>query len=151
MRLRLERFSGGADSTLGALFIDNRFKCFTCEDQHQAAEKIHGETRVPAGTYWLQLRKEGGFHQRYAARFGDMHKGMIHLTSVPNFKYVLIHIGNDDDDTAGCLLVGMGARALGHGGGSVQSSTVAYKLIYPPIAAALENGRDVSIDILDRD
>ena len=32
--------------------------------------------------------------------------GMLHVLDVPNFKYILIHCGNTDEDTAGCLLLG---------------------------------------------
>lgn len=151
MKLLLERISGGPDSTIGCLYIDGRFEVFTCEDQHQAAEKVCGETRIPAGTYWLALRKYGGFHDRYSQRFADIHRGMLELKSVPNFQHILIHVGNDDDDTAGCILVGTGANCAKEGGGSITSSVRAYKHIYPRIAAALERGEDVSINIRDRD
>ena len=31
---------------------------------------------------------------------------MLHITNVPNFEYILIHCGNTDEHTSGCLLVG---------------------------------------------
>ena len=31
---------------------------------------------------------------------------MLELQDVPNFKYILIHAGNTDEQTAGCILVG---------------------------------------------
>ena len=38
-------------------------------------EKVYGETRIPAGTYKLKLRTEGGYHQKYSKRFPDIHRG----------------------------------------------------------------------------
>ena len=63
---------------------------------------------MPAGTYKIELRKEGGggFHNKYKKKYGSLHKGMLHVTNVPNFEYILIHTGNSDEHTAGCLLLG---------------------------------------------
>ena len=68
--------------------------------------KIYGETRIPAGTYKLTLRAEGGFHNRYLSRYGaEWHKGMIYVNEVPNYTYVLWHVGNDENDTAKVALL----------------------------------------------
>ena len=152
MKLRLERFTSGPDSTLGNLFIDDSFACFTCEDEYRA-EKVRGKTRIPAGTYQLKLRNigESRFDQGYRQRFGDMHKGMIELVDVPNFTDILYHIGNKHTDTAGCILPGTIAKSSPYGGGSVQSSTVAYRQTYPLIVAPLLVGESVPIEIIDRD
>ena len=42
--------------------------------------KLRGETRIPAGTYKIEYRTEGGFHAKYSKRFQDIHKGMLHIT-----------------------------------------------------------------------
>jgi len=70
------------------------------------------------------------------------HEGMLHVLDVPNFKYILIHIGNTDDDTAGCLLVG---SAIGQDQKSIVSSTVKYKEVYKLISMALLNSEPVTI------
>jgi hypothetical protein len=70
---------------------------------------------------------------------------MLKLRNVPNFDGVLIHIGNDDDDTAGCILVGDTA-----GSNWVGNSTETYKRIYPLIAAAVFGG-SLNINIIDYD
>lgn len=153
MNLEVWRFSSQEDSTNGALFVyennERKFLCYTLEDEYRES-KISGETRIPAGAYKLKFRKVGGFHERYSRRFPEIHKGMLEVTGVPNFTYVLIHCGNDDDDTAGCLLVGNTQKSnLETSDGFVGSSTSAYKKVYPPIAKALENNEEVIITYLD--
>ena len=143
-------FNSSDDFTTGLLFdvTDNvrSFLCYTLEDEART-EKKWGETRIPAGTYKLTLRSEGGFHTRYLAKFGaDFHKGMIYVNEVPNFEYILWHIGNDDDDTAGCLLVGKTSQD-----NFIGSSTAAYKEIYPPIRDAILSGEEVSVKYIDYD
>ena len=149
MKLEVLRFNSSDDFTTGLLFdvTDNvrSFLCYTLEDQAQT-QKVYGETRIPSGTYKLTLRAEGGFHSRYAAKFGDWHRGMIYVNDVPNFEYILWHIGNDDDDTAGCLLVGKTSQD-----NFIGSSTNAYKEIYPPIRDAILNGDEVSVTYIDYD
>ena len=155
MKLKVLRFSSQKDSTSGLLFLDGdlglEFLCYTLEDEERAL-KVRGETRVPAGTYEIKLRTEGGFHGRYTKRFAGMHKGMLHVINVPNFKWILIHTGNTDEHTAGCLLVGDAQennKIIKDG--FVGKSTNAYKRIYPPIAKALEKGEKVTIEYIDLD
>jgi len=127
------------------LFIDDTFECFTLEDQYQE-KKVYGETCIPEGTYKIELRTEGGFHQRYAKKF-DFHKGMLHILDVPEFTWILIHIGNTDENTAGCLLVGDTQQDLDvNQNGFVGSSGNAYKKFYPKVAEALLKGEEVTIE-----
>tara|TARA_R110002020_G_scaffold6208_7_gene25953 strand:- start:3734 stop:4213 length:480 start_codon:yes stop_codon:yes gene_type:complete len=155
MKLKVLRFSSQEDSTSGLLFLETdlglQFLCYTLEDEARAL-KVRGETRVPAGTYQIKLRTEGGFHGRYTKRFAGMHKGMLHVIDVPNFKWILIHTGNTDEHTAGCLLLGDSQENnIIIKDGFVGKSTNAYKRIYPPIAKALENGEEVTIQYIDLD
>jgi len=155
MELEVLRFSSQKDSTNGVLFDvtggERKFLCYTLEDEHRE-DKVAGETRVPAGTYKITLRTTGGFHGRYVKKYGDMHKGMLWVRDVPNFEYILIHTGNTDEHTAGCLLVGDSQQAnFGSSNGMVGSSVNAYKRVYPPIAAALEGDEEVTITYTDFD
>jgi len=154
MKLEVLRFSSEKDSTNGLLFdvSDGRsFLCYTLEDEHRD-EKVMAETRIPAGTYRITLRTTGGFHGRYLKKYGSMHKGMLWVRDVPNFEYILIHTGNTDEHTAGCLIVGDSQQTnFGESDGFIGSSTQAYKRIYPPIAAALEAGEEVTITYIDFD
>jgi len=107
---------------------------------------VFGETRIPEGTYTLGLRKVGGYHGKYSKRFPHIHIGMLHVLDVPGFEYILIHCGNTDEHTAGCLLVGDSQENNQiTKDGFIGKSTQAYKRIYPRIAEAVECGEKVTI------
>ena len=147
MELEVIRISSGSDSTNGILLdkTNNKFLAYTLEDE-QRDVKVYGETRIPNGTYKLQLRKEGGYHQKYNKRFPNIHMGMLHVIDVPGFEYILIHCGNTDEHTAGCLLVGDSQENNQiTKDGFIGKSTQAYKRIYPRIAEAIECGEQVTI------
>ena len=152
MKLEVLRFSSGEDSTSGLLFdvsSEREFLAYTLEDEYRDSKK-YGETRIPAGTYKIQLRTVGGFHQKYSTRFYDIHKGMLHVTDVPGFEYILIHCGNTDEHTHGCLLVGdTQNNNMVEEDGFIGRSTAAYKRIYVPIAKALGRGEEVTIEYID--
>ena len=154
MKLQVLRFNSKSDSTNGLLFdITNgvNFLCYTLEDERRE-EKVMSETRIPAGVYSIRLRTVGGTHSRYSKKYGNMHKGMLWLQDVPNFQWILIHTGNTDEHTAGCLILGDSQEnnTLVKNG-FIGKSTQAYKRIYPPIAAALENNEEVTIEYIDLD
>lgn len=147
MEIDIVRYNSKEDHTDGLFFINGLFMCHTLEDEFRT-EKVFGETRIPEGRYEVKLRSVGGFNDRYLKKFGsDFHKGMLHVVDVPNFKYVLIHIGNDDDDTAGCLLTGMSNNA--DADGFIGGSLIAYKKIYPQIRDAVMIGESVYINYYD--
>lgn len=155
MELEVLRFSSQRDSTNGILFDvtdgKRRFLCYTLEDEYRE-DKVGGETRIPSGTYEVTLRTVGGFHGRYERKYGEMHKGMLWVRDVPNFEYILIHTGNTDEHTAGCLLLGDSQQAnFGNSDGFVGSSTQAYKRVYPSVAKALEENEKVKITYIDFD
>lgn len=137
--LRVLRYNSKADFTQSLFLIENVFNCYGIEDEERTV-KVWGETCIPLGRYKVELRTEGKFHEQYKVKFPGFHVGMLHVTNVPGFEYILIHIGNDDDDTAGCYLPGMDVEAM-----TVEESTKAYEKIYKQIAPLLVAGDDVYI------
>lgn len=157
MKLDVIRFQFGKDATNGLLFIDDVFECYTLEDQYQEKKVMH-ETCIPEGEYKIEYRTVGGFHSKYTARYGSFHRGMLWIKQVPGFEYILIHTGNTDEHTSGCLIVGESQNDLDRGkDGFVGSSGVAYKKLYPKVADALDKGEEVTIkyhnvkDLLESD
>jgi hypothetical protein len=157
MRLELYRFSSQNESTLGILYIVNDetnqkdFLCFTLEDEKRKV-KVYGETRIPEGTYKIKYRTEGGYFTKYKKRFPDLHndsRGVLHITDVPNFKYILLHIGNSDDDSDGCILLGNVVSQNITKDGFLGQSTDCYKRIYPILADILDMQKHLSIKIIN--
>lgn len=155
MEILVRRFLSNSNSTLGVMSIDGVPICWTMEDEHRT-KKVYSETRIPAGTYKIGLRTEGDHHDKYGRRavyghdIAQMHKGMLELQDVPNFKWILIHIGNTEKDTAGCLLVGTSPAPLGSEL-AIVNSVIAYKRIYKTIIGAINKGENVTITIEDKD
>jgi hypothetical protein len=152
MKLDVVRTQFGADATNGILFVDGVFECFTLEDQVREGSKVMKETAIPLGEYGITLRTVGGFDAKYTSRYGaDWHKGMLWLQPDPEgFKYILIHTGNTDEHTAGCLLLGETQQDLDKGkDGFVGGSGDAYKKMYPKVRDALLAGEKVTIRYSD--
>lgn len=145
MILTLRRFASMIDWTLSAFYIDGQFQCFGLEDEHRD-QKVPGETRIPAGRYEIKLQTVGVLHNKYSARFAGVHVGMLALQNVPGFAGVMIHVGNTDDDTEGCILLGDVAMASGALGDSVAG----YRKAYAKISDKLRRGEKVFIDVLDQ-
>ena len=146
MKLTVVRTQFGTDATNGILLVDGQFECYTLEDQYQAVKVMH-ETCIPEGTYNIQFRTVGGFHTKYKERYGAAHYGMLHLQDVPNFTYILIHAGNTDEHTSGCLIVGESQQDLDISkDGFIGHSGVAYSKLYKKVAKELLLGKSVTIE-----
>lgn len=139
MKLQLYRMWANDNETLGMMSIENIEECFILEDQYQL-KKVRGKTRIPAGTYKISLRTEGRLHEKYKKLFPSFHIGMLELQNVKNFKYILIHIGLDDEDTEGCLLTASGSQV---NTGKIKltrgTSTRAYKKLYKKVIPYIDN------------
>lgn len=141
MKLTLERQIAALTCTLGSLFVDDEFECFTLEDVVREIPnvpverwKIPGKTAIPAGTYPVQLT----FSNRFR-------KVMPQLIDVPGFAGIRIHPGNTDADTEGCILLG---TEIGHE--SILRSRDAYAAFLAKLEKAIANGEAVTIEIVDR-
>lgn len=142
MKLQVIRYNSAENHTNSLLLINGRFECYGLEDEFRHS-KVYGETRIPDGKYYVDFRRVGGFHNRYKRRFGSWHKGMLEIQDVPNFKYVLIHIGNTDEDTSACYLVG---DTNSRGENFISNSASAYKRLYPKVRNALLQYEVVEIE-----
>ena len=146
MKLQVVRTQFGKDATNGLLFVNGVFECYTLEDQYQAVKVMH-ETCIPEGTYNIKFRTVGSFSERYKKKYGNAHYGMLHLQDVPNFTYILIHAGNTDEHTSGCLIVGETQQDLDiSDDGFIGHSGKAYSKLYNKVAKELLLGKEVTIE-----
>ena len=138
MKLQLQRHTRAPHSTLGDLYINGFYQCHTCEDVVRAIGpngegKIPGETAIPAGTYRVILNESPRFKRI-----------MPRLLNVPHFDGILIHKGNTDADTHGCILVG---RTIKNDG--LVGSTLAYNELYEILLAAQDRHEPIEIEVLN--
>lgn len=148
MNITLQRINCYNKSTLGLLYINSKFQAFTMEDQHRDI-KVMGETRIPAGTYEVDYRnfvtpKTREYRSKY-----EWFKYHLEIKDVPGFKYVYLHVGNDSEDTEGCILLGDSAVNNGARKGFIGYSTQAFKRIYSIISDVLEINQKVIIYVKD--
>jgi hypothetical protein len=152
MNFVLQRFSDNKDSTLGLLFEQKdgklEFHNYTLEDEYRE-QKVSAETRVPAGFYELKIQTlDTDLTKKYRERY-PWFKNHIEVTGIANFKGVYCHIGNKDEDTAGCLLFGDTADNNKIANGFIGNSTTAFKRWYERVFPHLEAGKKAFITIRD--
>jgi hypothetical protein len=132
MIIRLVRTDFTDKETIGEIYVDDVFECYSLEDVVRDGNvKVAGETAIPYGTYNVSIT--------YSPRFG---RYLPLLNSVPNFSGVRIHAGNTHKDTEGCILVG-----TAKGKNSIQNSRVAFAKLYNKMVYALQHGDKISIII----
>jgi hypothetical protein len=117
MELLLERKWCKPDYTIGRLYINNKFYCNTLEDTVRDINKngtfdcgefkISGHTAIPYGTYEVIVN--------YSPKFK---RELPRLLNVKHFDGILIHRGNTNRDSSGCILVGENTKK-----GAVLNST----------------------------
>lgn len=151
LELTLQRLWHDSQSTIGLLFIDGVRMCWILEDEPRAV-KVHGETRIPAARYEIIQDQPSSKDEKYRVKlkaWGMKYYGMLRLKNVVGFQGILIHTGNYETHTDGCLLTGTTAGTDDRGYNAVYDSNEAFKKIYPIISGALQDGRRVFITIKD--
>lgn len=106
MKLKIVREIKNDVCTIGSLFINGEFFCYTLEDKDRGlkqsdsllyiqTKKIFGLTAIPSGTYKLIINQSPKF-KRILPRILD----------IKGFDGVLLHRGNSASDSLGCILIG---------------------------------------------
>lgn len=106
MELKLIRETFTDNSTIGELFIDGAFFCYTLEDKDRGLtsvmdiltlnkKKIFGTTCIPYGEYKVLLTMSNRFKRL-----------LPEILDVKGYKGVRIHRGNTAADSLGCIIVG---------------------------------------------
>jgi hypothetical protein len=128
MLIEVKRFEFKDTHTVGKMYVDGVYECYTLEDVVRNGTKVLGKTAIPIGTYKLIIDASTRFKQ-----------DMPHILDVPNFTGVRIHSGNTSADTDGCILVG----STWVGKDFIGNSKIAYKKLFDK----LKQNKIVSITI----
>ena len=141
MELKLRRIARKEKYTIGRLYIDGEYFCDTIEDKDRGLRqdlplsvnrkrKVQNETAIPTGRYRVTLGvKSPKMSKRPAYDFCDGY--VPRLINVPAFDGILIHIGNTERDSAGCIIVGQNKVV-----GRVINSTDTFHRLYERLKAA---------------
>lgn len=136
MKLRVERRVKGDTYTIGSLYVNGEKFCDTLEDRVRnlagGESKVPGETAIPEGRYKVIVNR--------SPKFG---RDLPRLLDVPQFEGVLIHRGNTDKDSSGCILVGENKVK-----GKVINSTPYEERLVALCKAALAEGETIEIEIV---
>lgn len=154
MVLKLYRKYKKQSYTIGNLYINNTFFSNTLEDTDRGLDdsmssvkikelKIPSITAIPKGTYKITL-------DIHSYKFGkqsfyrNLCEGKLpRLLDVKGFEGILIHAGNTNKDTSGCILVGMNTIK-----GQVTNSREYFKKLYVQLKEAKDNGEELIIKII---
>ena len=122
LKLTLIRDIDSGKSTIGRLYCEGEFLCFTLENTW--ADNEPRISCIPEGTYDLTTKTYGRFYDRYD-------HPIVVVKNVPNRSEILFHKGNYPKDTLGCILVG-DTKAKD----AVYNSSNTYNKIYNVLASA---------------
>ncbi len=128
MLIEVKRFEFKDTHTVGKMYVDGVYECYTLEDAVRNGTKVVGKTAIPIGTYKLIIDASTRFKQ-----------DMPHILDVPDFTGVRIHAGNTSADTDGCILLG----STWAGKDFIGNSKIAYKKFFDK----LKQNKTVSITI----
>lgn len=131
MKIKVVRIHKAENFTVGKLFIDDEFICYTLEDTVRQIEgkpvaewKIQNQTAIPTGTYPLTLTFSNRFQRILPL-----------INNVEGFIGIRIHTGNSPLDTDGCILVG---SAWDGTSGWISGSKEAFSKLFPILDSSTE-------------
>ena len=116
IQVRLRRIARKANYTIGKLYINGQCFCDTLEDTDRGLTqsmplstiskiKVKAKTAIPTGTYTVSTTTISPKFKN--ASWAKVNKGIVpRLLNVPGFEGVLMHPGNTEKDTEGCILLG---------------------------------------------
>jgi hypothetical protein len=140
MVVRVRRFYSNPVRSLGILMADDKLLAFTLE-----LPKAGTMVRIPAGSYALALRPSPKFSPIYG-------HDMIEITGVPRRTEILVHPGDFEKDTHGCLLIGMSVTTELDAERDDEQLTTSrdmyLKVVYPVLSKAI---KESFVDLLVED
>ena len=129
----LSRLDESVDQTLGYLTLYDGlkkvFECVTLELPYE--HNIAMVSSIPKGSY------------KVSHRYSEKYKNHLIVDDVPNRRYILIHHGNYNTDTRGCILVGNGFAQINSD--SLLDITASRRTVAELLEATNGNGFELTI------
>ena len=143
MKILVKRIAKRPTYTIGKMYLDGKYFCDTLEDTDRNISqstpldtikkvKLPNNTAIPTGTYKVIVNVSPKF-KRLLPR----------LLNVPGFDGILIHRGNTDKDTSGCILIGENKVV-----GKVINSTGYETKLVSILNKAQDNKENITIEII---
>lgn len=146
--LTVLRYSDDGTTTVGLLYLNGFFYCYTLEDAHRDV-KIAGGTRIPSGKYEIDFnRADTELTLKYRNASPDWFTYHIEIKNIPGFQGVYIHNGGTHQDTEGCLLVSDNL-SVSDAAKSLTNSKNTFKRLYTYLKTEMEKGTKVRIIVRD--
>lgn len=154
MELVVDRKWKKQNYTISNLTIDGKWFCNVLEDKDRNLDssmsiakirelKKPSITAIPRGTYEITLDV---ISPKYSTNsfYKQVCNGKVpRLLNVKGFEGILIHAGNSDKDSTGCLLVGLNKVK-----GQVINSRETFKELYKLLKDKHDKGEKITIKIL---
>lgn len=153
MELRIDRKYKKQSYTISNLYIDGKWFCNCLEDADRGLDDSMSEdlirtlkkpsiTAIPRGTYEITLDVVSPKYSKVQF-YKDICNGKVpRLKNVKGFDGILIHAGNTDKDSSGCLLVGQNKVK-----GQVVNSKETFKQLYKLLQDGKSRGEKITIKI----
>lgn len=153
MELLVDRKWKKQSYTISNLFIDGKWFSNVLEDADRGLNNSMSEdmirtlkkpsiTAIPRGTYEITLDVVSPKFSKYGF-YNEVCDGKLpRLKNVKGFDGILIHAGNTDKDSSGCLLVGQNKVK-----GQVVNSKETFKQLYKLLQDGKSKGEKITIKI----
>lgn len=136
MIITIDRKYKKSTYTIGKLYVNGKYFCDTLEDKDRSLNqdmteeqvrkiKVKGKTAIPTGTYKVTLNVQSPKYKAKSTWYSYNKGYMPRILNVKGFDGILIHSGNTEFDTEGCILVGKNTVV-----GKVTDSTNTFKRLY---------------------
>lgn len=153
MEILIKRIAKRDTYTIGKMYINNKYICDTLEDTDRglaqsmsvteiASKKIKHRTAIPTGTYTITMNVRSNRYSKSKWYVDFCNAMMPRFINVPGYDGILIHPGNTNKDTSGCILVGKNTIV-----GKLTESRATFKKLYLMLKDAANKGEKISVTI----
>lgn len=153
MKIEIKRIFNCSTYCIGHLYVDGAYFCDTIEDtdrmlnqdmteQQIAKIKVKHQTAIPIGKYNILMNTVSPSFSKKPYYKNFCNGKVPRLDYVKGFSGILIHIGNTEKDSSGCIIVGYNKIK-----GKVINSKIAFENLYHKMKMVYEYGGKITLNI----